>query len=935
MKNIILVFITLFIFSALVSAQEQKIPYNPTLRVGTLDNGLTYYIQHNEYPKDRAEFYIAQKVGSILEEENQRGLAHFLEHMCFNGTENFPGNTMIKELEKKGIKFGENINAYTSIDETVYNLSNIPVTREGIIDTSLLILHDWSGFVSLNAKDIDDERGVIREEWRTTDSGDKRAQEQLIKEVFTGTQYAERMPIGLIEVINNFPYKAIRDYYKKWYRPDLQAIIVVGDIDVDQVEAKIKSVFSDVSAPKNPAFRKTFPIPNNIEPIVSVTSDSEVQSTSVLVFNKRDAYPKEKKDLVSYYKRTLFDNLISSMFNQRMYELTQESNPPFADSYGGMSDFFVAPTKWAWTVEVQPIDNNSAVPALRALLIENERMHQFGFTHSEYERAKINMLRSYENAYQGKGKIDNNEFVKEYVKLFLDNEPAAGIEWEFEAVNSILADTKLSTINELAKSYVGDTNLVVGVMGPKSADVLLPSKKEILSLLNEVRQLKLEPYTDEMSDKPLLDKMPEAGKVVKTEQKPFGYTQWTLSNGLKVMVKKTDFKKDEVLMSAYSSGGISLVKDEDLPSALVMNSLVEIGGLGKLNQIELGKALTGKVVSISLNVSELAEGLSGMASPVDFETLMQLTYLYFTQPRMDEDAFVNWKKSMKNTLENRSLNPMTSLSDTLSSIIRTSDPTNPRGKKFDLDMLDKVDYTKSIELYKERFANAGDFTFFITGNVDLDKVKTQVETYLGGLPSIHSHESYKDNKVYAPKGVVKNHFNRELQTPKSTVVVLYTGKTTATFKNQVLMNYLTSLLTIVYNEKIREQEGGSYGVNVSGIVSKKPRERFGLQISFDTDPTLREKLLAIVYAEIKNMMEQGPSEENVNKVKENKLKSQYEQLLENGYWENVISTLVVDKEDVFTDYEKIVSSVTPEMVQKFAKEIFSQKNIMEVSMSPQ
>jgi zinc protease len=924
----------ILVFAAFCSFGQtgQSIPIDPAVRSGKLSNGLTYFIRHNELPKQRAEFYIAQKVGSILEEENQRGLAHFLEHMCFNGTKNFPGNTLIQELEKKGIKFGQNVNAATGLDQTVYNLSNIPVNREGIIDTALLVMHDWSGFVSLTDKDIDDERGVIREEWRTTNSGDRRVQAQFIKEIFAGTQYAERLPIGSIDVINTFPYQALRDYYKKWYRPDLQAIIVVGDIDVDKIETKIKQLFADIPAPVNAAPRPQFQVTDNTDPIVSVVSDPEVGRTSVMVFCKHNATPFSMKSKPEFLANQLKYTLISSMLNQRLSELAQKPDPPFIGAGGGLSDFIVAPTKWTWTVSAAPRSDNDAEAALRALLTENERMRRYGFLASEFERAKINLLRGYETAFNEREKQNNGAYVQEYVNFFLKNDPSPGIEWEYNFVKHQLAEISVEKVNKLAKTLVTDTNMVFVITGPKKAEVILPTREQILADWKEVENGEIDPYVDAVSNKTLLDKTPVAGKITKTEQKPFGYTQWTLSNGVKVMIKKTDFKKDQIIMSSYSPGGISVFEDEDMPSAKAINSLIPLGGVGQLSNIELGKLLTGKIVDVAPSVNNLDERIEGMASPQDFETMMQLTYLYFTHPRMDQDAFNSWKSAMKTELENASLNPANSLRDTINKIMTNN---NPRGRKMNLDMLSKVDYGKVMDLYKNRFANAGDFTFILTGNVEADSIKSLVEIYLGGLPSFKRNENFKDRGIYPQKGLVKNHFDKKLQTPKSTVVVIYTGKIPYTLKNSILMNYVESLLNIIYTENIREKEGGSYGVRVLGYMDKFPKERFSFQVRFDTDPVKAEKLTGIVYNEIYKLKAQSPGKEYVSKVKEFTLKDHQEQLLNNEYWNSMISDKVINGTDSYTDYDKLVASVTPEMIRDFAKKIFSQGSIAEIVMSPE
>ena len=915
-----------------LAQQVQKLPLDPKTRIGKLDNGLTYYIRKNELPKNRCEFYIAQKVGSILEEESQRGLAHFLEHMCFNGTKNFPDNSLIKYLEKIGVKFGENVNAYTSIDETVYNLSNVPLTRESILDTALLVLHDWSGFVSLESKDIDDERGVIREEWRSRNTGNYRVMESGIKEMLVHSQYANRTPIGSIDVINNFAYQTIKDYYKKWYRPDLQGIIVVGDIDVDQVEAKIKKLFSDIPTPVNPAIRTRFQVPDNNEPIVSIQTDSEVQQTQIGIYCKHDIIPDSMKTSVNYYFKNVMNSLVSRMFNARLNEVSKNPNPPFAGARGGYGSFLITPAKDAWSVSASPRNNNDFDQALRAIIRENERMRRFGFTTSEFTRAKTSLLRNYETAFNEKDKQKNGAYIKECQENFISNEPMPGIDFEYNLVNKVLPQLPLAVINKMVQQYVSDTNIVFSFTGPKKEGISTPTKEQILKAWKEVRQEKITVYVDNVSNKPLMEKRPVAGKIVKEEAKPFGYTQWTLSNGVKVLVKKTDFKKDQVTMNSYSPGGSSLVSDTDYPSSTVINEVSSLGGVGQFSSVELGKILNGKLVSVRPSVGTLSEAINGSASPKDFETLMQLTYLYFTQPRMDKDAYDSWMVSKKNQLENVSLDPMNSFSDSVMNLVTNK---NPRGKRLDLEMLKKVDYNKAMDIYKDRFADAGDFTFFFTGNVEPDSIRKSVELYLGGLPSKNRKENFKDQGVYPPKGIVKNNFIKKLQIPKSTVFVYYSGEIPCTLENMILINYVKSMLNIIYTENIREKEGGSYGVNVSGNISKFPKQRFAFQIQFDTDPIKKDKLVGIVYNEIRKFISEDQNEVNLNKVKENMLKTHQESLNENQYWANAIYSQIANGMDVNTDYEKIVKGVTTAKVCDFAKKLFPQNNIIEVSMSPE
>ncbi|MEA5005383.1 MAG: insulinase family protein [Rikenellaceae bacterium] len=929
---VISIVIAILIKPSFVNKESKtQIPVDLKVKIGKLSNGLTYYIRHNELPSKRADFFIVQKVGSILEDETQRGLAHFLEHMCFNGTKNFPGNSLVRELEKRGIKFGENVNAVTAMDETIYNLSNIPVLNDGIIDTALLVLHDWSGFVSLNDKDIDDERGVISEEWRTNNIGDSRVLEKTYMNVFPGSRYAERMPIGLIDVIKTFPYQRIRDFYKKWYRPDLQAIIVVGDIEVDDIEAKIKKLFADIPAPVNPAKREEFIVPDNKEPIVSIVSDPETQTSGISVLFKKSPVPSSMKIWTDFYSDRIRTNLIGMMFTQRMYEIKHKPDAPFSSVSGGVSTFFNARTMDSWSIGVTPIDNKQTEKALRILLSENERMRRYGFTKAELERAKSDIIRSAESVYNERDRKPNSGYVKSYIAHFLKNEPIPGIGWEFDYIKNILPHITLKSINQKAKELVSDTNVVFVITGPQKENMPLPDKECVLNMWNDIIKSDIQPNLEEWKEKQIINEKPVGGKIVKTDQKSFGYKQWTLSNGVKVMFKNTDYKKDQVIITAYSPGGFSLIGDTDLPSALAINDLVPLGGIGELSEVDLSRALTGKTVQISPFVNSLSEGITGMASPDDFETFLQLTYLFFTKPKMDIELFNNWKNKVAVDLENKKLDPMNDLQDTLNKIITMN---NPRGMIFNSDMLDKVDYRKAIKLYKERFADAEDFTFYITGNIKENNVKKMVERYLGGLPSTGRHEKIKDNGVYPPKGVIKKHFKKKMLTPKSTVYIVYTGKVQATLQNGILMDYIKSILNILYTESIREKEGGTYGVSVRGAINKIPDERFNFQIQFDTDSAKKSKLIEIAYNEINNLLSKSPSNENVNKVKEFLLKKHQEQLINNGYWSHMILALESNGVDFHTNYDKIVSDVTPTMIQDFARKIFSQKNIIEVCMDP-
>lgn len=932
MKKFILYFLLIAVSTGFAQTNPEM-PTDPKVRIGHLPNGLTYYIRHNEEPKQRADFYLAQKVGSILEDENQRGLAHFLEHMCFNGTQNFPGRSLIGELEKKGIGFGSNINAYTGIDETVYNLSNIPVIRESLVDTALLVLHDWSGYLLLDEQEIDQERAVIHEEWRTQNSGSSRALEKYLGQVFAGTPYANRMPIGLMEVVDHFPYQALRDYYRKWYRPDLQGIFVVGDVDVDRMEAKIQALFGAIPAPVNPAPRPRFQVPDNNRPVVSVVSDPEIPWTSVYLYWKYEAVPGETKKTVDYYKNQLMDQLARSMFDYRALEISRKANPPFANASGNLGDFLITPVKRAWTVSGAS-NKNDGLTILEALLAENERMNRYGFTSTELERAKSNLLRSFEKEYTDRARITNRTLTREYIRNFLQNEPIPGIEWEYQAARLLLEGLSVEELNRRVQTYGADHNPVVVITGPEKKGVALPSEEQVLAALGNIKRIPLDPHTDTVAGKPLLAQIPRPGKVVKTTKGPLGYTCWKLSNGAKVYVKNTGYQEDELILYAHSPGGYSLAGDGDLPSAMVADGLVADGGVGGLNTTELEKALTGKRAHVSFWVSQFNEWISGDCSLKDAGLMMQLTWLRFTSPRRDTVAFENWKTSVRNWSANRKSIPGEAFNDTVDALKANHHPRYL--SLYDPEVQNRIGYDKALDIYRQRFANAADFTFFLTGNLPVDSLKPLVETYLGSLPSVRQKERFRDHRMYPPSGYVKKHFERDMQTPKSMVETSYTGKIRNSLKNWVLMDYLKGILRLVYTETIREKEGGSYVINVSGSTFNVPRDRFSLWIRFNTGPAQVDTLLTQVYSEIDKLTANGPEPEKLDKVRENMLKNYREGLSSpnSSYWSSLISTLFVYGIDMRTHYEQTVKAVSPEQVRRFARKVFGQGNCLEVVMNP-
>ena len=906
-------------------------PMDPNVRYGKLDNGLTYYIRHNEKPDNRADFYIAQKVGSVLEEESQRGLAHFLEHMAFNGTTNLPGMTLRNYLQSRGIKFGENLNAWTAIDQTVYMVTNVQTDLPGLVDTCLLILHDWSSFIALEDEEIDNERGVILEEERTTGGANRRVMEQLLPKMYPGSPYGERLPIGLKEVIANFSYQDLRDYYHKWYRPDLQGIIVVGDIDVDTIEARIKEMFADIPAPVNPAERTQFMIEDNAEPIVAVASDAELTSYQLSIYNKHEATPDSLKNDLNYWMAEYILSLISQMQINRLQELVQKPNPPFVYGYSYYGDYYVAPTKEAWTSMAVANGVDGIDDAMTALVTENKRMQQYGFTASEYERAKADFMKSIESAYNERNNTENSKYFDACLDHFLTNEPMMGIETEYQLYQQIIPNLPLEAINQFASQLIKNDNLVITLSAPKKEGETLPTEEELLAMYNNANAMEVEPYQEEVFDGPIVPELPVAGSVnEETTNETFGTTEWTLSNGMKVIYKQTDFKEDEIRMSAYSPGGLTALPQDDPYTLQVLGEIITLGGVGEFSAIDLPKVLAGKKVSVSPYISTYSEGMSGSCSPKDLETMLQLVYLYFTAPRADQEAFQSEMQRTQAMLKNMELNPMITLSDSLTKVMYNNHPLRLRMKVEDYD---KVDYAKAMEMYADRFADPNNFTFTFVGNIDVETFKPLVEQYLASLQGIAREENWKDVGLGVTDNSYTTHYRKEMQDPKTSVYMIYDGEMEYNFYNEVYMDVLSDVLDIVYTKTIREEQGGTYGVGVMGQTMSRPKDGFLFYIAFDTNDEVYATLMDIAKAGLQDIAENGPRQEDLSKVLENKLKKRTEQLQENRFWASAIMTQVTDDMDILTEYENIIKGITVESVADFAKQILN-GNLKEIVQLP-
>lgn len=923
----------IFLSSGFLQAQEmQPLPIDPKVRYGKLDNGLTYYIRHNELPENRADFYIAQNVGSVLEEDNQAGLAHFLEHMAFNGTKNFPENGIDKYLQSVGMRMGENLNAYTSFDETVYTIINAPVDKPNVVDSCLLILHDWSNSLALTDSMIEKERGIIREEWRTRRDASQRLLEKQLQQMFPGNKYANRIPIGSIDVINNFKPEELRAYYKKWYRPDLQAIIVVGDVDVDTVEKTIKTMFSDIPAPVNPAKREYVSVADNDEPIVSIATDKEASSTIIYIYHKYDPMPAQLRSTAAGLITDYISAVCSQILNERLEALLHQANPPFvyAEAYDG--DFMVARTKDAFTIAA--IAKEGEIDStMTALVREMERARQFGFTVSEYERAKINILKQYESAFNEREKQKNSSYTKEYVNHFTEGGYIPGIETEYTLINQIAPNITVEQVNQYLSQVIGEKNIVLALSGPEKEGVVYPTESELLEMFNKARSQKVEPYKEEVNNDPLIPELPAPGKIVKEEHDGlFDATVLTLSNGVRVVLKPTEYKKDEIQMTATSPGGSFMVGIDDAKNMKVFNSVIGLGGLGNFSAIDLSKKLAGKKVSCYASLGVDNESLNGYASPDDVKTLFELIYLAMTSPRTDNDAYASFENRMKAQLENAKLDPSTALNDTISKVVYNN---HPRAVSLEAEDFDKISYQRILDIYKERYGDASDFTFTFVGNLNVDSIRPYIEQYLATLPA--NGRVDKPSPDALPKimnGKLENHFSREMQTPKSSVFQLYSGNSEYNLKNLLTASLLSQILDLVYTETIREAEGGSYGVYAGVSLSDFPKGQTTLQVFFDTDPEKWENMVRIVDEEIQRIATEGPKSEHLTKSRDNMLKRHNERLQENSYWLNVIDSYYFRGMDAYTNYKETLEGITADDIKKFMSDFISQGNCVEVVMGP-
>ena len=940
MKRLFFVMVALVVASVTnVWAQDpmQPIPADENIRVGKLDNGLTYYIRHNAKPEGMGNFYIVHDVGAIQEGDNQQGLAHFLEHMAFNGTKNFPDKTMIEYLESVGIKFGANLNAFTSWDLTQYFMTDVPVNKEGVVDNVLTVLHDWSHFINLEQDEIDSERGVIKEELRTRDGASWRSTIAMLQAVGKGSLYAERNLIGYLEGLESFTYDDIRTFYDKWYRPDYQAIVVVGDIDVDEIEAKIKTLMADIPAPAPDAAQKdVIVIPDNEEPIVSIFTDPEQQYSQVNVIYKSQAMPKEMRGTIAAELVDVMTSLMDRMAAERLQDLSEKPDAPFlGGDISTLGSFGICPTLNVTTGGAMTKEGE-ILTGYKAILTEMERIRRWGFTDGEFERAKAKLLASLESSYNSRDDRKHAFWAQRCIDNFREGTPMPSAETEYELDKQIVEMLNVTMINQVAQQlYQPGNNMVIIVNSPKKEGVAVPTEAELLATLKEVTEGEVEAMKDDVVIEPLIaeDVVLKGSKVKKVAQnEAMGTTEWTLKNGVKVVLKQTDYEADRIRLSAISDGGTALFCDGCFWTAELLSSVMSESGISKFSASDLRKQMAGKVASAGTSVDTYEHSVMGQSSLKDVETMLQLVYLQFTAPRFDQTDFDNLITRISSLLANQETNPDFIFSK---EVMKTIYGDSPRRQQLSAENLAKVKFDKLAEVHSKLYSNAKDFTFYFIGNMSPEELKPLVEKYIGSLPvEKKATNTFTDDGVRAVRGGVVNDFRQTMEQPKVSVLHYFGGDEAYTLENQLVMEFFSSALDNRYLKSIREEKGGTYGVAVRGALDAEPAEEYALLIQFDTNEQMADELSAIVIAEIEKIAAEGPLAEDMDKTREFLLKDYTKQIKNNSYWANAISEYYDYNIDVVNGYEEAVKAVSAEDVKALAKKILEDNNLVKVVMRP-
>ena len=907
---------------------KDTLPVDPNVVIGKLDNGLTYYIRKNKKPENRVELRLAVNAGSVLENKSQQGLAHFTEHMCFNGTKTFPGNKMIDYLQKYGIAFGGDLNAYTGFDQTVYMLK-LPVDNKNLLDTGIQIIEDYAHNVTFDDKEIDKERGVIIEEWRLGLGADDRMMKKWFPVAFKNSLYAERLPIGDIDVIKTFPFDTLRAFYKSWYRPNLQAVAIVGDIDVKEMEAQIKQHFANIKNPANPRPRLNIEIPDNKEPLISIVTDKEATGTMILLVYKHKA---KINYTVEDYKEILTRNLFNEMLNARFTEITVQPNAPFIMAQSDYGNFLARSTD-AYQLYAFPKENQIE-KAFETLLIENERVKQFGFTATEFERMKDQILNDYEKASKEFDKTESNTLVNEYVDNFLNKEPIPGARNEFKLAKKLFPEITLQEVNALAAKWITDENIAIVITAPEKDGNKMPAEKQLTDIIASAKKAVITAYVDKFKTEPLVKEDLKGSKVIsKKENKDLGFTELTFGNGVKAIIKKTDFKNDEILIKAYSPGGLSLYPDQDYISAHFASDVINESGVGNFDNTELEKKLKGKEIEIGPYINDLKEGFTGKCSPKDFETLLQLTYLYCKEPRKDTAAFDAFMQKMKTQLKFLGSSPIYAFYDTL---IKTSVSNSPRVVVIPNEkQLNQVNLDIAYNIYKERFSNVNDLKFFIVGNIDADSITPVLEKYLGSLPGTAKPENWLDKNPKFPAGITDFEIKKGSE-PQSMVGIILDEKFEWNDKNRICLKMSKEIISIKLIEVIREELSGVYSPQVQVQFDQYPTSEFSLMVMFGCSPKNTDKLTKAVLKIIKSIRDKGPMETDLNKTKETLIREREVDMKTNKFWSDRLESFYFNNDDVsmITDYNNKINAITLKDIQDFAAKYFLKDHYVRVALKP-
>jgi zinc protease len=918
--------------SAAVNPEWNKpLPTDPTVKIGKLDNGLTYYIRTNKKPEKRAEINLIVNTGSMMEDADQLGLAHFTEHMCFNGTKNFKKQELVNYLERMGMRFGPDLNAYTSFDETVY-LLQIPTDSAAIVKNAFQILEDWAHNVSFDSAEVEKERGVVIEEWRLGRGASQRMLNKQLPVIFKNSRYAERLPIGKKEILESFKHSTLTRFYRDWYRPDLMAVVAVGDFDAAQIEALIKEHFSRLQNPAKPRPREVYGVPDHKETLVSVATDAEAPMTIVQMFVK---LPLRSEKLVANYRQRIVESLYNEMLSARLQELTQKPNPPFSFASSGKGRFVRA--KEVYFLGAFFVKDNDVTRALDVLAVESERVRKFGFAASELERQKTSLLRRMEQSFAEREKTESKSFAREYTNHFLQQEPILGIAAEYELYKQLLPTITLNEVNALKAMMQGEQNRVVIAQMPKKDSIRVPADQELRDALAAAVKREMTAYEDKASNEPLLEKEPSPVRVNTTnELASIGAVEWKFRNGIRVIAKPTDFKNDEIVFTSYSSGGLSLVSDAEYASARFAASIIDQSGLGKFDNIALGKRLTGTIANATPYISDYYEGVSGSCSPKDAETAFQLVHGYFTAPRRDSAAFVAFKQRIQSFLENRRNSPEAAFSDTVQV---TVDNYHPRRKPLSMNDIAAIDLEKAMAAYKDRFIDASDMTFIIVGAFTLDELRPLVEKYIGSLPitSPRRQETWKDMGIRPPVGAVEKAVKRGSE-PKSLVHLSLTGDFVWSTSENLALEALEQVMEIRLREVLREDMGGVYGVGVSGAGQRIPTQSYVFLVRFGCAPERVDELAKAVQLQMDTLKMKPIGEDYITKVKEIRRREHEIELKDNSYWMNGIQSALTNNGGVFTNIterKERTELITAQMVQQAAQKYFTTKNMVKVVLYPE